>query len=120
VNKILIGLFFLASGITMVEYGGKNFLISMSTISTLAMLVFLVTILFSFVLPTTTPQWLVWIVMFGCLGIGSGLGYGAYQWPKLGVIVISIFTGCIFGTVFYTAFFSDINEIREGSKMTIN
>ena len=78
VNKILIGLFFLAGGLIMVEYGGKNYLISMATISTLSMMVLIVTILFTFILPTTTPQWLTWIVMFGSFGVGAGLGYGAY------------------------------------------
>ena len=105
----------------MIEYGGKHYLWSMFTISTFAMMIFLLTILFYFVLPTTTPQWLVWIAMFACLGIGSGLGYGAYQWPKLGVVVISIFSGFIFGTVFYTVFFSEINDKKKDrTQMTIN
>lgn len=77
-NKPIIGIFLLSLGVVLVEFGGKHYLASMFTISTFAMMVFLLTILFYFVLPTTTPQWLVWIVMFGCLGIGAGLGYGAY------------------------------------------
>ena len=120
-NRYIIGLFLLGVGVTLVEFGGKHYLASMFTISTFAMMVFVLTLLFYFVLPTTSPQWLVWIVVFACLGIGAGLGYGAYQWPKLGVIVISIFTGCIFGTVFYTIFFSDINDKKlDRSIMTIN
>ena len=49
------------------------------------------------------------------------MGYGAYHWPKLGVFVISLFTGSIFGTVLYTLFFSDVNAQRlDGQAMTIH
>lgn len=120
-NRYFVGCVLLLLGALLCEFGGKHYLASMFTISTFAMMITIVTLLFSFIMPSSTPQYMVWIIMAASLIVGLGLGYGAYHWPKLGIIVISIFAGAVFGTVMYTVFFGDINDKKENElQMTIN
>lgn len=57
---------------------------------------------------------MVWILLSSILIVGLGLGYGAYNFPKFGVIVIGYFTGLLFGTLIYTVFFGRLDQVPVG------
>jgi len=44
-----------------------------------------------------------------------GLGYGAYNWPKFGIIIIGMFSGAIMGTLIYTVFFGRLDNLSDKS-----
>ena len=54
-NSFLVGAFLIAIGCVLTEFGGKHYLASMFTISSFAMMITLIALLFSFILPTSTP-----------------------------------------------------------------
>jgi hypothetical protein len=41
------------------------------------------------------------------MGVGAGLAYGVYNWPKVGIVCIGFAVGAFFGTIFYTVFLSE-------------
>ena len=48
---------------------------------------------------------MVWIIMFMTLGVATGTGYGAYHWPRFGMVTIFLFNGYLMGITIYTALF---------------
>ena len=105
-NRIIICAVFLIVGGLLLSVGGKYYLATMATISTFGMTCFMLTLLYGLVLPTSTPQWLVWLSVVLCLAIGAGLGYAAYNWPKIGIFCIGSVVGAFVGTLLYAMFFS--------------
>ena len=61
-------------------------------------------LLFGKVMPTLTPQEIVWWLVILSLGVGCGQAYGAYHWPRGGIFIVCVFTGCLFGIVTYSTF----------------
>ena len=61
-------------------------------------------------MPTSTPHWMVWVSVVLCFGAGAGLGYGAYNWPKVGVFSIGLTVGAFLGTIIYIIFFTEFNH----------
>jgi len=58
---------------------------------------------------------MVWTLFCASLTLGMGLGYGAYNWPKFGIIIISMFSGAIMGTLIYTVFFGRLDNLSDKS-----
>ena len=81
----------------------------MFTIATFAMMPLCSTLIFAFILPSSTPSFMVGLMLLVCLGVGCGLGYGVYHWPKVGVVVIGLFAGTLLGTLTYVIFFSELS-----------
>ena len=79
---------------------------SIFTINTLGMTFLMISVMFGFILPTSTPLMLVWIIIGMSSGIGLGLGVGGYRWPKFGIMTIGLFSGCLFGSIIYSLLFS--------------
>ena len=68
------------------------------------------TFLFGTIMPNSTPHWMILICLLLCFGAGAGLGYGAYNWPKIGVFSIGAVVGGCLGTLVYIIFFSDVSS----------
>ena len=47
---------------------------------------------------------MVWWLVLLSLGVGCGQAYGAYHWPRGGIFMVCVFTGCLFGIVAYSTF----------------
>ena len=105
-NHILICAILLIMGVSLLIFGGRYYLATMATISTFGMSCLLLVILYGFILPSTTPSWMVWLSIILSLAIGGGLGYAAYNWPKIGIFTIGAVVGAFFGTLLNTIFFS--------------
>lgn len=106
----LIGALLIVVGSCLIQFGGKYYLASIVTINTFGMMFLVLFSLFGIVMPFSTPQFIVWICVFMSIFIGLGLGLGAYQWPKFGIISIGIFAGGLLGLLFYTVCFSNFGN----------
>jgi hypothetical protein len=107
-NHWLVAAALILFGGSLLQFGGKHYFASMALISTFGMGSILLTLLFGLVMPSSTPHWMIWICMVLCYGAGAGLGYGAYNWPKIGVFSIGSTVGGFIGTIIFIIFFSDI------------
>lgn len=116
-NTYVVAAALIFFGLSLLQFGGKYYLMSMAMITTFAMGSILMTLLFGFIMPSSTPDWLIWVCLALCYGAGSGLGYGAYNWPKIGVFSIGSTVGGFIGTIIYTIFFADI--ISPGTLKTL-
>lgn len=103
----LIGAILMLLGVGLVQYGGKHFLASIVAINSLGMTFLVLFSMFGIVMPFSTPQFMVTICILMSLFIGLGLGFGAYQWPKFGIISIGFFAGSLLGLLFFTVCFSN-------------
>lgn len=79
---------------------------SIFTINTIGMMFITLSLLFGIILPNSTPLNLVWIIVILSAGLGAGLGYGGYRWPKFGILTIALFSGCLFGSIVYSLLLS--------------
>jgi len=116
-NHWFVAAFLILFGATLLQFGGKFYFASMALISTFGMGCILMTLLFGFIMPGSTPLWMIWVCLALCFGAGAGLGYGAYNWPKIGVFSIGSTVGAFIGTIIYIMFFSDI--VSPGSVKTL-
>lgn len=104
-NHWLICAVLIVVGTTFLTVGGRYYLGTMAFVSTFGMSCLMLTFLYGFVLPHTTPQWLVWLSISMSICVGMGLGYGAYNWPKIGVFTIGAVVGSLIGSLFYVVIF---------------
>lgn len=64
---------------------------------------------------------MVWSCVFMSVIIGLGLGFGAYKWPKFGIVSIGMFAGSIIGVVLYVVCFSTFSSVKaEESQKQLN
>ena len=75
--------------------------------------------MFGIVMPYSTPQFMVSLSILMSIFIGLGLGLGAYQWPKFGIVSIGMFAGALLGLLFYTVCFSNFSTMQEGDQKEI-
>jgi len=109
-NRYLVCAILLVAGGLLLGVGGRYYLATMAAISTFGMACLMLVLLYGFILPSTTPQWMVWLSVLLSLAIGGGLGYAAYNWPKIGIFSIGAVVGAFVGTLLYTLFFSGYAE----------
>ena len=105
-NGIFLALIFITCGVLLLWAGGKHFVASMCLIAGMAATTIMLCVLFAFILPNSTPQYMVWCTVFFCMGIGAGMSYGVWHWPKAGIITIGTVVGIFWGTIFFTLFLS--------------
>mmetsp|Transcript_4438 Transcript_4438/g.7558 ORF Transcript_4438/g.7558 Transcript_4438/m.7558 type:complete len:311 (+) Transcript_4438:493-1425(+) len=105
-NAYFVGGLLVLVGALLLQYGGKHYMASIFIISSFGQACVVLSLIFGLLMPESTPQFMVWGIVIAALLIGSGLGYGAYHWPKAGISLIGLFSGGIIGTLLYTIFFS--------------
>lgn len=105
-NSILIAIVMIVLGYLLLQYGGKYFMASMCIIATFGMTCIILCVLYGLLMPSSTPQYMVWMSVFFSMGAGAGLGYGVYNWPKAGIISIGLVVGAFIGSLIYTIFLS--------------
>lgn len=62
-------------------------------------------IMFAAVYPKDSPLWVVWLTLFISLGFGSGIGYAAAKWARVGVLFVGAWIGGLLGGLLYTLVF---------------
>lgn len=105
---IFLGAFLLAAG-------GRNPRATMFFIATVTVTTAITTTLWIYVLPSTSPEWTVSIVILIALFMGGGLGFGAAYWPRLGIFTIGTMLGALIGGCIYLGVVAgdtedDVNE----------
>jgi len=62
--------------------------------------------MFTRVYPNIIPMYVVWLTLMVSIGIGSGIGYAAQKWARVGVLLIGLWVGGLFGALLYSMLFS--------------
>ncbi len=100
----LFGVALILLGLFLITFGGRFYKITMFMAATFAVSAFILIITYLCLYPTYSPMWLVWMTLICSLSIGSGAGYGAQKWSRVGVLFIGTWVGGIFGCVLYVMF----------------
>jgi hypothetical protein len=116
----IVTLAYFMIGMTLLVFGGKFYMASIATISAVFATVVMLTSMFAHILPGFTPSFLVWIFIVLCCGIGSGAAYGTYHWPRAGIVIISLCTGCILGMTIYSAFMGSYDFVGDKLMIALN
>ena len=102
--KYVIGAPVILIGGYLAFVGGKFTATTLFIFSSLAIFIAGMLSLFVLVMPAIMPQWTVLIAGFVCLGMGLGMGYGAAKWHKIGLVIMGLSMGALFGLFLYWAF----------------
>jgi hypothetical protein len=74
---------------------------------------FIMIIMFVFVYPSNSPLWIVWLTLVVALGMGSGIGYAAAYWSRIGILLLGTWIGGLFGAILYDAVFYVFSKDNE-------
>jgi hypothetical protein len=97
-------------GLWLLIYGGKYFHVTMFLAGQVSIAAFIMIILFASVYPKNSPFWVVWLTLFVALGMGSGVGYAAQRWSRIGVLFIGAWIGGLMGGMLYSSVFYVFSE----------
>ena len=104
---MLIAIVLILLGLCLIQFGGKYYMASMCITAAFLMTCIMMCILYGIVLPHSTPMYIVWMSLFFCMGVGAGMAYGVYNWPKVGIVTVGLIVGSFFGSLIYTLFLSE-------------
>ena len=96
-----IGICMIGLGIFLMLQGGRQYKVSMFISGLMAVVVIMMLTVFVLIMPVDTPMWTVWMCLFVSAGIGSGVGYAAATWSRVGVLIISAWVGALMGMLLY-------------------
>ena len=88
---------FILLGVYLFAAGGRNPEATLAIFATVFPALALMWTLYIWVLPNQTPSWTVWIVGIVCFGLGSGMGYASGRWPIVGIVLLGLSLGTVFG-----------------------
>ncbi len=87
-------------------FGGRFFKVTMFVAGQVSVAAMILIILFSRVYPNIIPMYVVWLSLIVSIGIGAGIGYAAQKWARVGVLLIGLWMGGLFGALLYSMLFS--------------
>jgi len=102
---IIFGLLSLGLGGYLISVGGRYYRVTMFIAGLVIVCSSILIVLFVHVLPADTPLWAVGMSFIVSLGIGSGVGFAAQKWSRVGVLIIGALVGGIFGALLYSSGF---------------
>ena len=62
-------------------------------------------LMFSQVYPNNSPMWVVWLTLIVSVGMGTGIGFAAQKWARIGVLIIGVWIGGLTGALLYSMVF---------------
>lgn len=71
----------------------------------IAIAAFIMILMFSQVYPNNSPMWVVWLTLMVSVGMGTGIGYAAQKWARIGVLIIGVWIGGLAGALLYSMVF---------------
>lgn len=116
----IVTLVYFMVGMSLLVFGGKFYMAAISTISAVYAIVTMITLVFGNILPSFTPLFVVWIMILLAFGVGLGLAYGAYHWPRAGIVLITLCTGFVLGLMLYSAFMGSYDFIGDKIMVPLN
>lgn len=99
-----LGFPLIAIGAYLCFVSGRYTRFTLGLFSTLTICLVELFMLFIWVLPHFSPTWTVPLVFFVTFGMGLGMGYGAAKWYQIGVVIMGLCLGSLFGLIVYYAF----------------
>lgn len=96
---IALGLYFLA-------LGGRYYKATMLLFGEMTTTVAGMVIAFALIYPKNAPEYVVWLNLIICLGVGYGIGYLVQKYARVGVLLIGAWLGGLFGAFFYATIVS--------------
>jgi hypothetical protein len=102
----IFGTFMILGGLWLMIFGGRFFKITMFVAGQVSVAAFILIIMFTRVYPNITPMYVVWLTLMVSFGIGAGIGYAAQKWARVGVLLIGLWIGGLFGAIIYSMLFS--------------
>lgn len=92
-------------GLYLLVLGGKQYHVTMFLAGQWSVCALIMIIMFAAVYPKDSPLWVVWLTLVISLGFGSGIGYAAAKWARVGVLFIGAWMGGLIGGLLYTLVF---------------
>lgn len=86
-------------------FGGKFFRVTMFISGQVSVAAIILIFMFTSVYPVNSPVWVVWLTLMVSLGMGSGIGFAAQRWSRVGVLILGTWIGGLLGAILYTLFF---------------
>jgi hypothetical protein len=71
----------------------------------IAIAAFIMILMFSQVYPNNSPMWVVWLTLMVSVGMGTGIGFAAQKWARIGVLIIGVWIGGLAGALLYSMVF---------------
>jgi hypothetical protein len=102
----IFGVFMILGGLWLMIFGGRFFKVTMFVAGQVSVAAMILIILFSRVYPNIIPMYVVWLSLIVSIGIGAGIGYAAQKWARVGVLLIGLWMGGLFGALLYSMLFS--------------
>ena len=50
-------------------------------------------------------MWVVWLTLIVSVGMGTGIGFAAQKWARIGVLIIGVWIGGLTGALLYSMVF---------------
>ena len=117
--KYIIGAPMILIGAYLAFVGARYTSTTMFLFSTIAVFTAMMFAVFVLLLPPLMPQWSVLIVGFVALGMGFGMGYGAAKWLRIGLVIMGLSLGAVFGLGLYAAFIETAVNTNLAKLLTI-
>lgn len=102
----IFGVTMILGGIFLMVFGGRLYQVTMFLAGQISVAAFIMIIMFASVYPTNSPMWVVWLTLIVSIGMGSGVGYAAQKWARIGVLLIGTWIGGLFGALMYSMLFN--------------
>ena len=91
-------------GCYLLSVGGRFHKLTLALFTTFAVGIGSLFVLYATFFPTYFPVVSVLLVGYVTFGMGAGLGYGAAKWPRIGILIMGISLGSLFGYSIYWLF----------------
>ncbi len=106
--QIVFGVLLVAVGGYLLIYGGKYHEQTMFLFGEIVVSTFFLLVLFAFVYPPNSPEWMIWLNILICLGLGALAGKVTQKYARFGVLLIGAIIGVMVGTVLFSGIVSKL------------
>ena len=93
---------FIATGGFLVVLGGRLFKITLFLATTLIVTIAVMLLLLAVVFPYDCPLWVAYLCLVVALGMALSVGYAAYKWYRVGLLIMGSAVGFLLGILLYT------------------
>jgi len=101
---------FLVLGLFLMFFGGRYYSATMFISAQISVCGLLMVLLFAAVMPAGTPEWSVWVAFLVSLGIGTGFGFAARKWSRVGVLFVGAVMGAFLGMSLFNSVVFKISQ----------
>mmetsp|Transcript_34603 Transcript_34603/g.25769 ORF Transcript_34603/g.25769 Transcript_34603/m.25769 type:complete len:275 (+) Transcript_34603:371-1195(+) len=99
--SVLMGILLIALGAYLLVLGGKLFRLTLFLTATFITIIFLLLFFFLVLFPYETPEWVAYLCLVVATGMGISIGYAAYRWYRVGLLLMGSAVGFILGLIIY-------------------